>query len=1018
MAAQAALDRHHVTAIIVTHDGQTWLPESVAALLSQTRPYDRIVAIDTGSRDASVQLLKSARIPIINAARECGFGEAILMGVDSLKPALATTIEWIWLIHDDCAPAPTALEFLLEAIDDRPHVAMVGPKLLGWHDRTHLLEVGISIAGNGARWTGLEPLEYDQGQHDGIHEVLSVSTAGALIRRDIFEEIGGFDKNLTLFRDDVDFGWRARKAGHSVIVATKAVAFHAQASASERRSVNVEGAFLQRPLLLDRRNAAYVLLANSTWWMTPWLALQLLGSAIARSIGYLLAKLPGYASDELLAVASLILKPGTIFKARQDRKAKRFVSSRIVAAYIPPRWSQIRLTTSRLIEAIRLRLLADSSASSSTVSILDSVEDEDLLVPTKSNHWFSLLRKPEVMGFIFLAAVTLLASRDRMGSLIGGALPASPSGARDLWRSYFESWHQVGMGSSQASPPWIAILAIMATVLFGKAPLLIMLLFLCAPLLMMWSILTLLRQFTHNPWISVPASFIYAISPVAIAAINSGRLATVVTLILAPQIPLLLTNWKRIEIHTWRRIFTLVIVVALLYAFTLVSFVILLGLVIFALFGDYQALSTDKNQSLFWERLSKRLTLLLLPFILTAPYSFEALIAPSKFLSEPGLSVAGGGPHLVLVGNPGGAGALPWWLISPLLLILITALFSSNNAKIIALYGVGFLSAGLLFSSFSMATHGDSARTRVWIGTFLVGATIAASAAGVVILDHLRAVLVSSNFHFRHILAALLLVVTAVYSILTVSWSISAGAASPVQSSRSTVMPAFLSIEKDTKTLVLREVGSTGTKSIQYYISRGKDIALGEPDVAPRQTPEIAAAAQALIDGSGISSSKTFADFGIKYVFAKSPFNHTVIRTIDGLGGFTRASATAAGVVWRVAGVTSRLIFVGKDGIREMLESGDVGARTIVVRPGRILLTENFDRSWQILENGYRLDRRKSEAGLPLFIATEAGEISLLHDGTIRRAWLSFEIIVWVAVFILAAPAGRRKREISEKELA
>jgi GT2 family glycosyltransferase len=160
---------------------------------------------------------------------------------------------------------------------------MVGPKLLGWHDRTHLLEAGVSIAGNGARWTGLEPLEYDQGQHDGNHDVLAVSTAGALIRRDVFEELGGLDPNLTLFRDDVDFGWRARAAGHSVMAATGAVAFHAQASANERRTVEVDGAFLHRPLLLDRRNAAYVLLANSSLWILPWLVIQLLGTAIARS---------------------------------------------------------------------------------------------------------------------------------------------------------------------------------------------------------------------------------------------------------------------------------------------------------------------------------------------------------------------------------------------------------------------------------------------------------------------------------------------------------------------------------------------------------------------------------------------------------------------------------------------------------------------------------------------------------------------------------------------------------------
>ena len=109
---------------------------------------------------------------------------------------------------------------------------------------------------------------------------------------------------------------------------------------------------------------------------------------------------------------------------------------------------------------------------------------------------------------------------------------------------------------------------------------------------------------------------------------------------------------------------------------------------------------------------------------------------------------------------------------------------------------------------------------------------------------------------------------------------------------------------------------------------------------------------------------------------------------------------------------------MSKDGVRELLDSGEVGARTTVTTPGRVLLTESFDRSWQILANGYRLDRERNEQGLPLFTATQSGEISLIHDGTIRRAWLSFEVITWTLVLVLAAPAGRRKREISEKELA
>ena len=212
---------------------------------------------------------------------------------------------------------------------------MAGPKLLGWHDRTHLLEIGISIATNGARWTGLEDSEYDQGQHDGVADVLAVSTAGALIRRSVFEELGGFDQNLELFRDDVDFGWRVHAAGHGVIVVTDALAYHAQASATERREVDVKGAFLHRPLLLDRQNAAYVLLANATWWLLPLLAIQLLGSAVIRAVGYLFAKLPGYAADEILAIGNLLVKPGELLKARKARKSTRLVSSQVVSRFIP-----------------------------------------------------------------------------------------------------------------------------------------------------------------------------------------------------------------------------------------------------------------------------------------------------------------------------------------------------------------------------------------------------------------------------------------------------------------------------------------------------------------------------------------------------------------------------------------------------------------------------------------------------------------------------------------------------------
>ena len=153
------MSSHRVTAILVLHDGATWLPEVVASLTSQTHQIDQIVAVDTGSKDSSAKLVKGARIPVLPMDRETGFGEAILHAVSTLPVVTDPEHEWLWIIHDDLSVHRKALANLISEVKTRPNVAMAGPKLLGWHDRTHLLEIGISIAANGNRWTGLEPSE-------------------------------------------------------------------------------------------------------------------------------------------------------------------------------------------------------------------------------------------------------------------------------------------------------------------------------------------------------------------------------------------------------------------------------------------------------------------------------------------------------------------------------------------------------------------------------------------------------------------------------------------------------------------------------------------------------------------------------------------------------------------------------------------------------------------------------------------------------------------------------------------
>jgi len=1011
------MSSHRVTAILVLHDGATWLPEVVVSLTSQTHKIDQIVAVDTGSIDSSAKLVKGARIPVLPMDRETGFGEAISHAVSTLPAIADPEREWLWIIHDDLSVHRKALANLISEVKMRPNVVMAGPKLLGWHDRTHLLEIGISIAANGNRWTGLEPAEYDQGQRDGVHEVLAVSTAGALIRRDIFEQLGGFDPNLDLFRDDVDFGWRVHSAGYSAIAVSSAVAFHAEASANERRTVDVAEAFLHRPLLLDRRNAAYVLLANSSWWRLPLLTVQLLLGAIFRATGFLFAKLPGYASDEILAVGTLFIHPGELFEARKVRRKQRLVPAGIALKFIPSRWSQIRQSFSRSAEWIRTRVFPDEVSEISDVSILDeNLDEEDLLTPASSRNWFSLIKRPQVALPIFLLLLTLIWSRNRFGSVFGGALPEQPAGVSDIWNTYLSGWHSIGMGTSAAAPTWLAILAVLATPFLGSLKLFVSALFLFAPLLFAWTGYLLLRRLSNNRWLVAGASLLYAISPVAISAVNSGRISTVVALILLPLLIIAAQGIFEIDQFSWRRIFGISLLSSVLFAFSPILLLIGLFLNSFAIYRDYSASERGVNAELFNQRLYRRIAIVATPFLICAPWSFELFTQPKRFFIDSGFLVSGGGPNLALLGNPGGPGSLPIYIVSPLVLLLAISLFSSTKARFVAELGFILLLFAILLSTISLTGHGSSIPTQVYVGSILALTTIAAIAASVIMLDKLRERLIETNINFRHISAAILLVATALYSVTSIAWMVSSGANSPLQTGKGEVLPAFLAVESDAKTIVIRPLMIDEEGTLNYYIARGSDITLGQPDLAPANRLQISSAVQEIADGSGLTASTTFAVHGVKYLFLKSPIDENIVRSIDGLGGFSRASSTNAGIVWEISVNTGKVLFTDSSGKVSTLQQSESGIT--VNEPGEITLTENFSRGWRAMQDGSRLERQRSVNAMPAFIVNEPGLVTLLYDGTLRRAWISFQIIILVTVIVMALPAGRRRREMKDAELA
>ncbi|PHX75922.1 MAG: hypothetical protein CK545_02635 [Actinobacteria bacterium] len=1006
-----------IHALVVTHDGARWLPELISSLSDLTYSPQSIRAIDTGSLDRSIGLLQEASIPLRSTDRNSGFGEAVNLGVDWITEEIDTdpSKTWIWLLHDDCAPLPDALEKLVFALADAPSVAMAGPKIRGWHDRNHLLEVGVSIAGNGARWTGLERRERDQGQHDGVRDVLAVSSAGALIRLDVWQELSGFDPHLTLFRDDVDFGWRVNVAGHRVIAVPDAVVLHAEAAATERREIDVEGATLHRPHLLDRRNANYVLLANSSRWRLPQVLARLVVSTVVRTIGYLFAKLPGYAGDEIAALALILARPDLIRTARRVRAQSRLLPASAVSSYLAPDGSQIRLAFESLRELVFKGIAPMSNPSSSFSDARYAVAEDDEAIVKSNSFLLRALKIPAVSLFLILALINLVAFRGKWGNLSGGALLPAPASGADLISTYFDSWHPIGIGTSTPAPPWMLILGFFSIITFGNLQVLVSLIFFLAMPITGIAMHRALGKHVHDRGIRIAGSVIYSFSPVLLIAMSDGEL----TLILAAMLlPWALSIWwsgassvlqreSFSQAKLWRSIFVAIIMIALLPQLVF-SFLLGVGALTFK----------ARTQG------RKRVGILVALFVLTPilallPWSVSAILHPTLWLRSFGLGPESGNAWNLTLFNPGGFYSPPFWMGAPLLLGVLLVVIRSGRARIriFANLSITVLTISILLSALTVTPYGSPVPSRVWSGPGVLLATALAIYALALVSDGLSDRLRNLPLSKQHV-ESLVTTVALLISIVTgIGWQILTP--SPLNANSEQILPAFVAASLQStdrsRVLVLRAT-SSGTK---YSVVREGTSVLGDPEVSGLMPDLLETTLAELMTGGSNTTSRVLGQFAIKYVFVASPAPAALSRVLDGVGGLRRVSATDQGALWKITNPSGRLVFLSdKAESPIVLPSSRVSAQVAIPGPGKLSLSEKLDPKWSVLLDEEILKPVKSGSWNPTYRISQAGELRLIHDSSFRRLALGLQFLTLIALLIMCLPGGRRWVDRPDEEVS
>jgi hypothetical protein len=219
-------ERHpKVAAVVLTYNDRENLLACLLSLRQVTYPNLWVIVSDNGSTDGSIEAVRSMfpEVTLLENGRNLFWAGGNNVGIEL---ALAHGADWVLLLNNDIEVHPDFVTELVRAGESDPRVGVVGPKIYYHGDPKRLWYAGGKVH----LWRGLVRhvgiREIDEGQYDERTETDYVTGCALMARREVFEKIGLIDPIYKAYAEDVDFCWRAKRAGFRIVYEPKAVLWH------------------------------------------------------------------------------------------------------------------------------------------------------------------------------------------------------------------------------------------------------------------------------------------------------------------------------------------------------------------------------------------------------------------------------------------------------------------------------------------------------------------------------------------------------------------------------------------------------------------------------------------------------------------------------------------------------------------------------------------------------------------------------------------------------------------------
>ena len=239
------------TIIIPNYNGLSFMEPCFESLKEQTVRDFKVLVVDNGSTDGSVEWLKEHRVPSIFLKENTGFSGAVNTGIR------AADTPYVLLLNNDTRVEPGFVAAMERAMDQSPKIFSVSSRMIQMYHPELLDDAGdmYSILG----WAYQRGVGRSVNLYQKSCRVFSACAGAAIYRRAVFDEIGLFDELHFAYLEDIDVGWRAKLYGYDNVFCPDAAVYHVGSGTSGSRYNSFK-------VRLAARNCIYLNYKNMPGW--------------------------------------------------------------------------------------------------------------------------------------------------------------------------------------------------------------------------------------------------------------------------------------------------------------------------------------------------------------------------------------------------------------------------------------------------------------------------------------------------------------------------------------------------------------------------------------------------------------------------------------------------------------------------------------------------------------------------------------------------------------------------------